>query len=483
MKPAQWLLALVVLVVMVFLITFAMNYVGDSGDNKSGGNDPKQPPSYARLKFTDRKHPPEGGAPYEYQEFRQPGSHDFWFENDNAEPVKVGVEAKNCTCAGVELFVVPESERWKERQKQVAKAAAEQMGTAPVGVGLPNLLVAALPRAVGKDPELARLEEAATPVSLLDKTESATVPPGAVGWVRVRWSATETKGPKMLKATLWFGASGAGQLDLETRISFLPALRVVETDMVVGKMPSQPLGLANLPYRDEFICWSSTRGDFEPEAKILTHAGRPEDDPFTIGKPERLTEKERAELEKDLDTKNEKVLCAWRVPMTLGERGPGGKSALDLGPMRRRVELRIKGDPDVEPIEVKFSAVIKGDVQVDQRTPGRLDFGPFTQANGSKTETVQLSTVVPGVTLAIDAKRSSPFLEAKLPDQPATAGGRITWDLKISVPPGKASGFFPRDDDPTYQDSAVYVKVIPPAGPDAGPPRSIRIPVMGTATD
>jgi hypothetical protein len=479
MKPAQWLLALVVLVVMVFLITFAMNYVGDSGDNKSNTNDGKTPVSYALLKFQDRKHPTDGAPPM-YLEYQQTGFDDFWFENNNTDAVKVGVEWKNCTCAGVELFVVPDWERWKERKQQVDAVAK----TGQVGIGLLNPL-AVVPEV--KDPELAKLEAAAKPIALPEKTDSVTVPPGAVGWVRIRW--TGDKGPKLLTAKLWFGAPGAGQLDLETRVHFLPPLRVVASDVEPGKMPGHPLALTNLPYRDEFICWSSTRSDFEVETKVLTQAGHPTDDPFTVGKPERLTREKCADLEKNLKDEGKmaegEVKCAWRVPIVLRDQGPGGKAAIDLGPMRRRVELSIKDDPDAGPLEVKFMAVIKGDVEVVQpggRTPGRLDLGPFTRLGGSKTEMVQLSTTVPGVTLAVDTERTSSFLEAKLPEKPEMNGGRITWNMQVRVPPDKASGNIPRDDDPAYQDSAVYVKVIPPPAA-GGPPRSIRIPVMGSAND
>jgi hypothetical protein len=49
--------------------------------------------------------------------------------------------------------------------------------------------------------------------------------------------------------------------------------------------------------------------------------------------------------------------------------------------------------------------------------------------------------------------------------------------LEVRIPRDKARGEFPRLDDPVYHDSAIYVKT------KEKPPRTIRIPVTGTANE
>jgi hypothetical protein len=85
---------------------------------------------------------------------------------------------------------------------------------------------------------------------------------------------------------------------------------------------------------------------------------------------------------------------------------------------------------------------------------------------------------VKGLKLEIDREHTSKFLEVKLEGPQSFPTGRQSWKLNVRVPPGKVHGSFPRQDDPLYRDSAVYVKMI-----DGQQTRSLRIPVQGEATD
>jgi hypothetical protein len=492
MKPAQWTLALVVLVVMVFLVTFAMNYVSgptDPGSGKpTGDGKEKQAASLAQLTFPVRAYPdtkqPGAAASIDW-EHRKPGHQDFWFVNDNPEAVRFGLDHKNCTCTGVQVLLLQDPQRYQKRKDEVEKAAtaaAEAVRAVAAGTGLSPLpLVPAVPapaEPAAKDPELAEMAAAAKKLSLEGPTDEVTVPPGGAGWVRVLWTG-EKAGPQNLKATLWFGARGAGSTAvLLVNANFLPPLRIPENELVAKEVRS-PLPLASLPYKDSFLVWSSTRPSFELAAQVIKTDGRLASDPFTIGKPERLSAQECQALEKDLGYADAgKVLCAYRVPLTIHKQSADGKTAIDLGPLRRQLEFSIVGDPDVEPVRPVFMATIQGDVQVGNgREIGRVDLGPFNRDVGSKKVDLVLSTTRPGVTLTIDRQRTSSFLTAHLSEPEEAPGGRRIWKLTVSVEPNKASGRFRREDDPTYQDSAVYVNT---TGVET---RSIRIPVSGEAID
>ncbi len=53
-------------------------------------------------------------------------------------------------------------------------------------------------------------------------------------------------------------------------------------------------------------------------------------------------------------------------------------------------------------------------------------------------------------------------------------GERFRWELRITVPPGKVSGEFPRSEG-MYKDCAVFVKI------GGEKPRLLRIPITGRA--
>src|SRR4051794_35928862 len=105
MKQTQWTIAIVVLAVMVFVVTFAMNYLGSTTDSGGGGIKPEPEPG-GTLQFTETSFPPQGVALE--REVHSTGHYDFWFTNPTDKPVTVGLEAKGCTCTSVEAFLMPE---------------------------------------------------------------------------------------------------------------------------------------------------------------------------------------------------------------------------------------------------------------------------------------------------------------------------------------------------------------------------------------
>jgi hypothetical protein len=108
----------------------------------------------------------------------------------------------------------------------------------------------------------------------------------------------------------------------------------------------------------------------------------------------------------------------------------------------------------------------------------RIAFGSFPHSRGTGFQRVTLESDTPGVELKLEEGRLPKYLEARLSKPSVSASSEHrTWKLEVRVKPGAARGQFPRQEDRAYADSAVYVQI---AGKT---PRSLRIPVTGTAND
>jgi hypothetical protein len=172
-----------------------------------------------------------------------------------------------------------------------------------------------------------------------------------------------------------------------------------------------------------------------------------------------------------------KVLCAYRIPLTLRAVAADGRTPFDLGPFRRRVEVQA-GDVD-EPIQVTVTGRVRGLVSVaNDEQGGNVTLGGFPSSKG-KRATVALESEVPGVDLGFDRKRTPPFLDARLGAPQTSTSGRRAWQLRVEVLPNQARGPFPRREDPPFQDSAIYLNALQ----KGKPPLPVRIPVIGTANE
>jgi hypothetical protein len=204
-------------------------------------------------------------------------------------------------------------------------------------------------------------------------------------------------------------------------------------------------------------------------------------DPFEVSAPERLSPEETLELERENNPAKAvpgeksygRVLCAYRIRVSLREVARDGKTPFDIGPFYRRVTI---SDPDIpgEPKQVIVQGLVRGIVEIGN--DGEINFTTFRSSQGKKV-TLSLQSTVPGLTLSFDEKRTSKFLVVNLRKADATIDGQQSWTLDVSVPPDKVFGTFPRPDHPLYEDSAVYLKASSPGKPD----RAIRISVQGTA--
>src|SRR5262245_23583692 len=128
MKTSQLVLACAALMVMVFTITFAMNFLGSTGvtSSKSDVDPPAPKPDerrdYPQVVFETTEYPAPKNLAKEW-EIKHPGSADFWFKNPNASEVRMALESKSCKCTDAELFLAsPAFAAWHERTIRVQAA-------------------------------------------------------------------------------------------------------------------------------------------------------------------------------------------------------------------------------------------------------------------------------------------------------------------------------------------------------------------------
>jgi hypothetical protein len=452
MKTSQWLIALLALAAMVFVVTFVMNYYSTGDPNK--GPSPSNDDNALRLTFPARKIPGED-APVPECELDTPGSQDFWFRNDNDQDVKVGINWKNCKCSSVHLFVM--SDEWKER---AAAILAARVARGPYGAL--DLL-----RAAGADDrELTRLADKVASVSLKEG-EEATVPARAVGRVQLRWSGPK-EGPQRLTAELW-QSNRSAKLALETRVLFVPALRIPKLLSQLELRDSVDL---KQPLQLSFICYTSTRPALKLDVEWTD--AKTGADPFTIGKPVPLSAKEMADLERGLNENEEfgRVKVAYKVPITLREfveDKAGNKVYFNVGPFRRRLKVKAEG------IDAEKEVVVKGKVKGVVTFDGaqEFDFGTFTRGQKQPGKYIILRAEEEGLKLELDQARLPDFLAVELKTDPDDARA---WRLEADLVTKKARSAFGGEDD--VGDHAIYLKAIEPSRPL----RYIRIPVKGSPT-
>ena len=462
MKQSQWAIAAFVLAALVFIVTFAMNFLG-SGKQDTIAIDSR--PGGGELTFFWKNAPIGQHNGIEAEE-KSAGSYDFWFRNDGATPVRVGVEQKSCKCTSVQMFLLPSDKTVLLVHEAVALLGSGSLGYVPF-FALHALVPPWIQQAAGDSQEL------------IQGPESIQVPEGVVGWVRMGWKAEKT-GPQILSATLMFDGKESGRRAiLQTRVFFHEPLRVVPS-VHLGVLNEQALAAGTT---QDIICWSSTRRELRLEVKS-SERSNPASDPFVVGTPEPLSPAKRFKLEvkNNLSEKaaaNEtygQVLCAYRIPITLTAVSRDG-TPCDIGPISRRVTISC---PDVsgEPKQVVIHGRVRGLVEIgNDDEGGQINFSTFPRSRG-KTDKIGLQSEVTDLKLEFDDKRTPSYLKATL-SAPDKKDGRQFWELRATVKPGQASGVFPRREDPFYEDSAIYLKAYQPGKPV----RWVRIAVLGTASE
>ncbi|HEY1861933.1 MAG TPA: hypothetical protein VGG61_16345 [Gemmataceae bacterium] len=435
----QWVLVAVVLAAVVFGFTYLKL---NSGTTKT--EEPPAPPQveevklYFPKKVAHEELKTSAGAEWECH---VPGSYDFSIESLDDQPLPVGLWYSSCKCTKVEIALA--SDEWKKWNDSLFRWA--------------------------------RPEPARDWRLLSDKSAIVVIPPHATGWVRVNWKI-DAPGPHMLKVQLWThdpeSATPRIELIMPVQVVF-PAI-LEELTKSAGVLTAEQ-GEATPA---EFICWSATRSSLNVKAAEGS-------DPFLIlGKPIPLTFDERKQLEERLKVR---ALCAYRLLVTVRDRLEDGRP-IELGPFRRHVYLQIDDekkpfvDDGTEPLKVTLTGRVKGDLavlapdgqdQIEMGNKGYFD-APFGDVKEATLETTNLD-----MSLVLDKNKTASFLKVDL-KEPKVVGGVKTWGLRVEVPGKKVAGVFPREDNPDYRDSAIYL-ITTDAKKPSDKPRLIRIPVSGKA--
>ena len=446
MKSAQTVVFLVILVVMVFAVTFASMYVRQTPTNPKA-NKGDGGPSGLRLTFRRDSYPMKLGPRDDPKLAEEPlrsefgvlAHFDFWFTNDNDQEVRVGLKKKNCTCSEVKLFLAPDG--WRRQ----AAAQVGQRHELMADLVLPTVVAAGADSSAWLD--------------LMNK-EGVVIPPGAAGFVRLSWEGRRGPAPvqgQALTAELWTQTPGG--------VPTVLRVGVLEVDPV--HVDTKGLSLETLGAGDASTatmhCWSSTRLDFDFEIR----PGR--DNPLIVCSKERLTEAEIAELaavenERAVQQKRppRPVLSGWRIQVTANERSKDGKRRLDEGPFVYPLTL-VPARMRVEHPEVAVHGRVRGDVMLESGDSIRL--GEFKVRNGTSRE-VKLTSERRELGLKVHSHPR--FMKVSLEKEGAGA-----WRLTVTIEPNKVSGSFPRADNEVYRDSAIYLQIEGTGG------RRMRIPVSG----
>jgi hypothetical protein len=427
LKPAQWIGALGVLVVMVFLITFAVTYTGcSSGPQNDSG------PSL-QLTFSETVYPketpndPKATMPPIIMEAHQDGGYyDFPFQNPNDQTVKVGLASKGCTCSSVDLFLAPEG--WEERGNAVNLRAAGLLGCQGTISTLDSLTAAAL--CTHALDERRKLSDSVHGTAL-DPTEpnkTAEVPAGARGWVRLGWKGKPAgAAPENLTATLWTGQPGKPSVTLRVRVHFREPL-FVPVDQFVNNV----VHVSGL--EGKIICVSPTRETLNLKTTLLGPYGENSGaDPVILGTPHRVRL-----------LAGYGAVSVYEIPVTVR---PTSQDVRDCGPFLRYVKIE-ETTTGVTQGPIAVGGDVAGELTV---SPSRIEFG------NSSSGTIEIRTTTQNLNLEVDRERTSDFLECNLGSPTAAAGGVTSWKLEVKLK-GTVSGNFPDASDPRLRDSAVYLR-------------------------
>jgi hypothetical protein len=454
MKPTQTVLLLVIMVVMVFAVTFASMYVRDSTTSRQP-DDETQPPPLA-LNFDGTSFPEQL---YDEErivtEYGRSGQHDFWFKNENDEAVTVGLNRKNCTCSDVRLLLAPDA--WREPLER-AEAQRDQVMAyvGPVGGGLAGRVAGAVPLERAHAELLQGAADSDFRSLTDDPNKGIDVPPRARGVVRMLWQArrgTTNPYPQNLSAHLWVQNPQNPAAMLGVGALLVDPIRLDREEVNFGV-----LGAGDAETK-VLYCWSSTRPNFRLKA-------RPTGDPFVRCEVERINEEETRALRGKIGP----VLAGYRVTVSVRER-IDDRTRSDEGVFQQRVDLfPSDGKVKLEPLEVTLRGLVRGDVLVQGAETG-IALGQFPANRGTRHE-VTLSTKEPDLDLQVAGY--PPFMTVELKKEKTSGNPR--WKLWLGIGRDQASGAFPRADNEIYKDTAIYLKI---GGEGA---RRIRIPVSGTAT-
>jgi hypothetical protein len=272
-------------------------------------------------------------------------------------------------------------------------------------------------------------------------------------------------------ADLWLSQKdGVAGVHLEVGVRIARPIEVKE-EVSVGSFNIRDLETERKTW---VFCWSATRPSYTVKMDPIHGQRAAESDPVEVGQPIPLSAAELRDLEQSEKTP-ERILSGYRIPVTLRAKAKDD-TPIEWGQFHRYINLS-SDDEGIEPVQVKVTGVVHGDVMVGgDKDSGVINLGPFSRSRGAHGEIV-LQTDVQGLELKLDLSRVPEYLKARLGEPETSPSGHRVWVLEVEALPDKARGEFPRTDDPAYRDSAIYVTT------EEKLPRSIRVPVIGAANE
>jgi hypothetical protein len=465
MTTSKWVGALAVMMIVIFGLTFVLNYTS-SGTQSDGGSESDATANLATLDFqrkTEFPYMTEGKVPmgtFEL-EFRKPGHQDYPFINNNDEAVRVGAIAKSCKCQGVEIYVLPYGERVRPSFPAPHPICSVAMGS--LGWSALQSYIDAYDASNEQDAQ----SEHVFVLNSDDATAVAEVPPHREGWVRMKWTG-EKFGKMNLTAKLWLNHKDSGlDVDFSRLSNFVEPVILIGNDAAIGNVK-----VKELPRTVYFYVWSWTRRSFNITKKSVIHpAGQVGSaDAFEIGEAVPLTASQCAAASSSPYTR---VWSGYRIPVTLKKAASDG-SLCEVGNFRRRVEIAT--DASDKPLTMTFGGVVSGEMRISNvDDSGGINFGSFRRDNLPPSRSVFIQSPTADLKLEVDEKRTPEYLRASLSKQPTVTEQFSSWKLEVKVLPS-VYGQFPREEDAAYRDGAIYVHTV-----GNGPRQTIRIAVRGDA--
>ncbi|MCI0376344.1 MAG: hypothetical protein L0215_01930 [Gemmataceae bacterium] len=364
------------------------------------------------------------------------GSFEFPFENITDSAAELGAFNVACDCSYVEVALVERSE---------FEPHAKNLAAAPLEAKAGNWQWQKLTRDPKQKPQK-------------DEVQSVVVPAKASGFVRIKWDPhNKPPGSKLqLGVDVWSGPEGNLRQRRADRLE-VPIIIVAPLLFQPGRVNIGQLDTGHAVFA-EFTLWSATRSQIDvklankTEDKLVV----PVITPFTVEERQALQTRLRKE---DMGGR---VKAAFLLRVHVKEQV--GDKQLDQGAFYRIIPLLVDGAP-LEPSPLLVGTV-KGVVDVaGSENRGRIQLGSFP----AKDDFTKIVSLLAHKNIKLKHESTDPStLVVKLQKKELT-GERQRWQLDVTVPANSILGQF-------AEHSAVVLKT------SDDPPRFIRIPVLGNAT-
>lgn len=399
----------------------------------------------------------------------------FWFENRNPNPVTMQLKHLSCgACTGGRAASIPpETTRALLQYTAIAALPIGPVNLFGVGLSQPAAALTLTQPEAGLNPlQWTEYGFAADPNATFHVAAATNPDKWSPQWgiLELKFKVTAQPGDTPKPLTADFATQVEGRQDGWMN-RFVIGFEVARPfDLSRSSIDAGKIDALTGDREFELIVYSATRGpgsefgDLDPPSGAVEAPGGLTDPVkfVEVTKVERIPESGLPDVTERLAADHKKltrVRAAYRVTVTV--RPKVGEARLDIGLLERSIALASGGTSLTLPVR----ALVRGAVWLEgDRT--EFDLPTFSGGKGT-VQTVELTTERAGLDLAVvkgecDPSKFTYELE-KQPDR----GGRGSYKLKVTVPPGQAFG------------AVKGMVVLEVKGPT---PQRMRIPFKGTAT-